>query len=186
MTQLFLMKKYYKMFFLITHILIGKYYPNLFTQFIIGCTFYVLTYLIIKDIIPNIYHNQYKNYAITLIIADASFMIFRAKKKIDSKKINKQEEFNENKEKEQITTDLKTGSIHSITLSSEINDYKITHELSLSDSDIKKSIFSTSDEKSDINKNNSSNLSNSSSSNLDTTNTFNKNKIDSSKEDLNN
>ena len=146
-SQLFLINIYYKMFFLVTHILIGKYYPNLITQFIIGCSFYVISFLIIKDILTGCNYNQYKYYALALIVIDASFLIFKTKSKIDSQKPKEATEaFDFIKKTDNTTSDLKTGTIQSVSLSSEINDYRITHDLSLSD-DVS-SIFSNTEEKS--------------------------------------
>lgn len=137
------------MFFLITHILIGKYYPSLFTQFIIGCTFYVLSILIIKDIFSGNCYEEYKYQALFLVAIDASFLLYKAKTTIHSKKTNKSPQFTEKETSiEQLSTDLKSGSIQSVTLSSEINDFKITHSISL-ESEEKNSMFSTSDGKSD-------------------------------------
>jgi hypothetical protein len=157
--QLFLIKKYYKMFFLFTHMLIGKYYPSLITQFIIGCICYFLTFLIIRDIINNNCIEQYKYYALLLIAVDTSFIIYKAKCQIDSTKmVQPYETDKSNNNNDNTTTDLKTGnfrtgsfqtaSFHSVSLSSEINDFKITHDLSLSESNNDNTMFSTSDEKS--------------------------------------
>lgn len=145
--QFFLMEKYYRMFFLTTNILIGKYYPNLFTQFIIGCACYILSFLIIKDIITLDNYKQYKYHVLCLIVIDTSYLIYLTNRKRHVQNINTQyEKIEPNQKLENISTDLKTGSMPSITLSSEINDVRITHDLSLSDNQ-KNSIFSTSDEK---------------------------------------
>jgi len=141
------MEKYYRMFFLTTNILIGKYYPNLFTQFIIGCACYILSFLIIKDIITLDNYKQYKYHVLCLIVIDTSYLIYLTNRKRHVQNINTQyEKIEPNQKLENISTDLKTGSMPSITLSSEINDVRITHDLSLSDNQ-KNSIFSTSDEK---------------------------------------
>ena len=134
------------MFFLITHLLIGKYYPSLFTQFIIGFSCYVLSFLLIKDIISDDCCDKYKYYALSLVAVDATYLIYRSKSKMDKNDpTEKMSPIDNNTVVENIsTTDVKTGSIQSITLSSEINDYKITHELSLSDND--NTMFSTSDD----------------------------------------
>ena len=136
------------MFFLIAHVLIGKYYPSLITQFIIGCTFYILTFFIIKDIIDADSIEQYKYYALSLIAIDASFIIYKSRCQTDTTKtVQPQQIIEPNNKIENITTDLKTGTLQSISLSSEINDYRITHDLSLSESGNDNSMFSTSDEK---------------------------------------
>ncbi len=138
------------MFFLITHLLIGKYYPSVITQFIIGCTCYILIFFIIKDIINSDCIKQYKYYALSLIAVDASFIVYKTKCQMDSTKpIQPYQSVQLENKTENTSTDLKTGSIHSVTLSSELNDFRITHDLSLSDGDINNnSMFSTSDEKS--------------------------------------
>ena len=134
------------MFFLITHILIGKYYPSLVTQFIIGCTCYILSFFIIKDIIDEESFNECKYYVLSLIIADVIFIVYKTKSRINISAIKQfpNHIVKENKV-ENFTTDLKTGSTHSVTLSSEINDFKITHDLSITDPNDENSMFSTSD-----------------------------------------
>ena len=137
------------MFFLITHIIIGKYYPSLFTQFIIGCSCYVLSFLILKDMISSETFDQYKYYAVSLVAVDTAFMVYKAQSKSTSKHtINQDEIIESDKKPENTSTDLRTNSLPSVTLSSEINDYKITHDLSTSDEN-NYDLFSTSDEKSD-------------------------------------
>ena len=169
------------MFFLVTHILIGKYYPSLFTQFIIGCTCYILSFLIIKDVITDINFESCKYYVLALFAMDASFMIYKIKSNNSQNIDNPQIFDNINKPHDQKNSDAKSDatnnsyddsnvlnqyepsrprgaeaglgasvrgpSLHSVTLSSEINDIKITHDLSLPD-DVN-TLFSTSDEKSD-------------------------------------
>jgi hypothetical protein len=125
----------------------------------------VLSFFIIKDIISNNCFEQYKYQVLSLIAIDASFLMYKAKCKMGLQKINKMEKFIEQEsESEQISSNLKTASIPSITLSSEINDFKITHDLSLSESENENSMFSTSDEKKLDNKNDNSTNSNKSSS----------------------
>ena len=67
------------MFFSITSILIGKYYPSLITQFIIGCSCYILSFFIIKDVISNDCLDEYKYYILSLIIVDISFLVYNVK-----------------------------------------------------------------------------------------------------------
>lgn len=128
----------------------GKYYANLLTQFIIGCSCYILAFFIIKDIIGGTCFDEYKYYIMLLIAIDTCFIIYKAKCKIGStKQIVENVEINFDTKAEQTTTDGGTANIHSGTLMSEINDFKITHDLTISDNE--SSIFSTSDEKSDEN-----------------------------------
>lgn len=150
--DLFLIKIYYKMFFLITHILIGKYYPNLFAQFIIGCSFFIIAFLVIKDIFSGYNFSQYKYYILALVIVDILFVIYLTKTKMTSKKIVKNSDaLDFIKKTENTSSDVRTGAIQSISLSSELNDYKVSHNLSSSDDKNSLSIFSNSDEKSDGN-----------------------------------
>lgn len=133
------------MFFLITHILIGKYYPNLFTQFIIGCTFYILSFIIIKDIITNNIYEQYKCYILPLVTIDIIFLIYKTKTNLESKKISQQ--FKITDRKDNIIHSSTDFSNRSITLSSEINNFKIVHDNS--EQTDKNSIFSISDNESE-------------------------------------
>lgn len=164
------------MFFLITHILIGKYYSNIFTQFIIGCVLYVVSALIIHDIVSEKTYQQYKYYALFLIAADTTFIIYKAKtspktkekEKIkdgilenssDLKNSTNSENIKNIENMENIANDStnvenpkkliasgRNENMQTLTLSSEIDDFKIVHDLSLSESDNKNSIFSTSNE----------------------------------------
>lgn len=137
------------MFFLITNIVIGKYYPNLVTQIIIGCTCYVLSFFIIKDVIDNESFNEYKYYILSLIAADFVFIAYKAKNCVNA---NSTKQFHQNIMKENkidnTTSEQKTGSMYSVSLSSEINDFRITHDLSFSESNEENSMFSSSNEKS--------------------------------------
>ncbi len=139
------------MFFLITNIVIGKYYPSLVTQLIIGCACYALSFFIIKDVMDSESFNEYKYYILSLIAADIIFITYKAKKCINTKTTN-QTFSNISKENkiDTTTSELKTGSMHSVTLSSEINDFRISHDLSVSDPNDENSMFSTSDDKSEI------------------------------------
>ena len=139
------------MFFLTTQVLIGKYYQNVFTQFIIGCTFYMLTFLIIKDIISNNSFNEHKYYILILIIIDASYMIYKIKSYRDNQKRAQLETLPyTNKPNNQTIADVKKINDQSVTLSSEIYGIKITHDLSIQDPNNEKNqMFSSSDEKSD-------------------------------------
>jgi hypothetical protein len=138
------------MFFLITNTVIGKYYPNLVTQLILGFTCYMLSFLIIKDVIGTQCFNEYKYYILLLAVADVIFIVYKAKNCMDNNG-TKQSYHNilgENKSNN-TTSESRTGGMHSVTLSSEINDFKITHDLSLSESNNENSMFSTSDDKSE-------------------------------------
>lgn len=116
------------MFFLITHITVGKYYTNFFTQFVIGCTCYMIFFLMLRDLISSQTYEKYKYYIFILIFVDLSFIIYKAK--ICNKNDTKLQTISVVRmQPEQISsTDLPTGSTPSITFSSsEVNDFKITH-----------------------------------------------------------
>lgn len=177
------------MFFLLTHILIGKYYPNLITQFIIGCICYIVAYFLIRDTVSEEMYEQYKYYGFALVGIDTAFLIYKGKNKTEIQKesqnydnqnyIQSYSPTNTKNEIEQFSANLRkteksnnsqsndsehihisklnkieqprldsdriyTGGIPSITLSSEINDYRVTHEPSNSIGD--DTIFLASDE----------------------------------------
>ncbi len=150
------------MFFLITHIFIGKYYPNLVTQFIIGCVCYVVSFLILRDIISVEIYEQYKYYGMALIGIDTAYLVYKGK---SCQNINMQShpQIESPKEKSanipttesvktiKTITDTKPAGTNipsisvinttgvsgaansnhtapSITLSSEIDDYKVVHD----------------------------------------------------------
>lgn len=124
------------MFFLITHITVGKYYPSFFTQFIIGCAFYAVSFLVLRDLISGNFYGQYRYHILFLIIIDASFLFYKAKTSSkSSEQITVVEYPPEEKKMEQISSDAKTYSIQSSSISSEMNDYKVVHDLSSSDND---------------------------------------------------
>ena len=129
--------------------LIGKYYPSLFTQFIIGCVCYAVSFMILKDLIMDTTCEQYKYHVILLVMIDATYLVYRSKSTKDQNISVSHVGHDEPKKKSQNTsTDIRSNSMYSVSLSSEINDYKITHDLSTSDAGAN-SMFSTSDEKSD-------------------------------------
>jgi len=138
--------------------IIGKYYPKFFTQFIIGCSCYVITFIILKDFISKRTYEKYKYYILSLIAVDISYLIYQAKTS-GAKEKNTQQNKNitDAKTPEQSTTDAAssaltgnqahTGSAQSVTLSSEVNDFRVTHDLSSSDNNY--SLFSSENEKSE-------------------------------------
>src|SRR5437868_11592610 len=65
------------MLFLIINSIIGKYYPKFITQFIIGCVSYSLFFLILHDFILDSTYNKYKYYALSLVIIDLSYFIYK-------------------------------------------------------------------------------------------------------------
>lgn len=138
------LRKYYKMFFLITNIFIDKYYPSIITQFVIGCVFYILLFFIIKDIISVDYINNYKYYALILVIVDFIFIIYKAKTSYDNIQVSSTFiDINPVNAKSNISSKGNSGTNTNTVLSSDKDDFKIVHDLSLS-SDFDNSMFSTS------------------------------------------
>lgn len=64
------------MFFIITNIIIGKCYPNIMTQVIIGTICYVISFFILKDIIPPTIIENYKYWIYVLIFIDVCFLAY--------------------------------------------------------------------------------------------------------------
>ena len=136
------------MFFLITNITIGKRFPRITTQFIIGCILYAISFFIIANIMKGDLFEQYKYYIFALVIIDALFLVYLAKV---SNPVN--DKVKETNDKDDGTTDNNTtdtanvshsNSLYSPTTISETNDIKVTHDISSSGSD-KYEIFSTSE-----------------------------------------
>ena len=67
------------MFFLITNITVGKYYHNFLTQFIIGCIFYIATFISfsVKGFVTIATYEKYKYHFLTLIIVDVLYLLYR-------------------------------------------------------------------------------------------------------------
>lgn len=127
------------MFFLITHASIGKYYPKILTQIIVACICYILLFLILTDIIDG-HINGY--YLIPLILIDIGFLYYytQHKKKTTRIVVSKQ---NVQYQPDQSVMDVKSNSIHSNTLSSEINNFKIIHDNNTSENN--ENMFSESE-----------------------------------------
>jgi|SRR5271154_1741075 len=144
---LFLTETYYKMFFLITHLIIGKYYPSFFTQFIIGCTCYAISFVILKDFITVRTYEHYKYHMLFLVVIDASYLVYvthnTSLKELSEKPIEITSTINIIDTSSDVN-DAKTDLVHSISLLSDINDFKITHDLSSSDRAVE--LFSSSEE----------------------------------------
>jgi hypothetical protein len=67
------------MFFLLTNISIGKYYPDIMTQFILGVVCYAIVFFILKDFITAKNYEAYKYYLGTAIIIDTTFLLYQYK-----------------------------------------------------------------------------------------------------------
>jgi hypothetical protein len=137
------------MFFLTTNVFIGKYYPSLLTQLIIGCTFYVTTFFIFKDIMSDDHIDDSKYYILILVILDASFLIYKIKTYRDNQRRKQSVSLNQSSKINNDKNLSKNNNIQNATLSSEMYDMKITHDLSAQDFNRDNQIFSASDEKSD-------------------------------------
>lgn len=137
------------MFFLITHILINKHHPNLVTQFIIGCTCYVVLFLIVQERFGWEVIEPYKYYILTLIAIDVGFLVYQTKSEMGSRQQVETHIMIEpvgcTDTDSMIDRSATTCSLHSSTLSSEIDDYKISHDLDLT-SDDALTMFSSSDD----------------------------------------
>lgn len=124
------------MFFLISHMLVGQYYPRFLTQIIIGCSFYVLSYLIIKGVFSNTSIDHLKYYALSIAAIDATFIIFKSRNKTPPEPIG--QEYNS-------AECIENPNIYDSTMASEMNDFKVTHDFTFDNSDDSNSMFSTSD-----------------------------------------
>lgn len=114
--------------------IIGKYYPNFFTQFLVGCVFYTIAFFILIDIIPEKIYNEYKYYMVTLISADLSFLVYKAKFTESPQKEEDEKNIIDNTDEN--TTERwnnYTNSATTIDISSDINDFRITHDISSSE-----------------------------------------------------
>lgn len=123
------------MFFLITNLTVGEYYPKFFTQFIVGCVLYVIVLFMLNDMVSDDLYDEYKYYIGALIVIDLAYLIYKAKfcevetekEKESRKKSRASGDFNS--ETTELMTDTENGSI----FSSDVNDYKITHDISSSE-----------------------------------------------------
>lgn len=67
------------MFFLITHLVIDKYYPQIFTQFIIGVVCYIIVFLVLSELVPTMTYTEYKYHLYSLIGIDLAYLVYVAK-----------------------------------------------------------------------------------------------------------
>ena len=121
------------MFFLITNISIGKYYPNIVTQFIFGIVCYSVVLFILKDFISVEIYEEYKYYAGIAIIVDTTFLLYQYKynsiKTVADNNSNKIIPYEINQQstiKSAVTTELDV----SFGSDFDVDDYKIAHDLS--------------------------------------------------------
>lgn len=114
------------MFFLVTYLLISKYYPNMITQLIIGCSCYILSFFVIRDFLSSGFFEHYKYYIMTIFAADVSFFALKYKKSTVEKFI----------------TDTENNDFIML----DADDYKITHEIEISTTNPDTSIFSDNTE----------------------------------------
>lgn len=73
------------MLFLITHITFHKYYPKLFTQFVIGSVFYVIMFLFLKEIIDWEIYDQYRIHFLFLLVVDILYLCFVSRQNLQLK-----------------------------------------------------------------------------------------------------
>jgi hypothetical protein len=123
-----------------TNMSIGKYYPNICTIFMVGCLLYVVSFFIIKDLLTDDGYQKYKSYIWSLIIIDFVYLIYIAKYANHNKKMS-QIDISIPPSKEMF--EKSENDSDSITLSSEIDDIRLTHDIETTSNDF--SIFSTSD-----------------------------------------
>lgn len=127
--------------------IVGKYYPSILTQFIIGCTCYALSFFILKDLITSNTYDQYKYHILALIGIDSSFLLYYQihSNKNSNRLVVTYEDTNKSNTKLETTTttEPKSSSQQSISLTSELNDIKITHDISFSGDESECSLFST-------------------------------------------
>jgi len=133
------------MFFSITHILIDKYYPKLFMQLLIGFACYMVALIMICDVNKKKLNPRYKYYALLLVVMDTTLMIYISKSNSKSKQTVKVSNLTESDNGTNTQT-IDETEFDSNNLSSEINNFKITHDLSQTTEDMSHSIFSTSEE----------------------------------------
>ena len=67
------------MFFLMVHFVIDKYYPQIFTQFIIGIVCYIITFLILSEFTSYNTYLEYKYHLCSLVGIDLAYLIYVAK-----------------------------------------------------------------------------------------------------------
>jgi len=144
------------MFFLTVHFIVDKYYPQIFSQFIIGVVCYIITYLILSEFISVATYNEYKYYLGSLVSIDLAYLIYIAKyqKNVQSSNIYHQEpnvmippKISEEPQKLLPSINNKLDALRmechsgnnkllsptysvSASANSEINDFKITHDSS--------------------------------------------------------
>ena len=122
------------MFFLISNITIGKCYPSFMVQFITGIIFYVVTLLVLQEIVGYSVLVEYKAHICSLLVIDLAYLIYVVKFCIHDNITLSPEE--------------KSVQIKSIDrnhdLSENSDEFKITHETSDSIDDL---MFSLSESK---------------------------------------
>lgn len=143
------------MFFFITHILVNNVCSNFVTHFIIGCTCYIVLFALINRCSEWKFLRTYRYFFLVLFTIDLWFIATHIKNKFASNKnIHHKVETDIPVRSSTIDTEQFSISLHSSTLSSEINDYHITHEIDVgTDTDTMYSMFSNSDKAQEDNKN---------------------------------
>ena len=71
------------MFFLISHLTLHKYYPKLFTQFMIGMVFYTISFIIMTDLIEWDTYENYKYHILSMIFIDVSYLVYSSRHQLE-------------------------------------------------------------------------------------------------------
>lgn len=129
------------MFFLLTHTSINKYYPNPLIQIIVGCILYLITFFIIKDVFDakSSFYSKYKYYLLILITLDIVYIIYITKQIMDANQVDKntfdKSLINKNRA---VSTENRSTTYSDLTLNtSELDDFKIIHDINNEDQVIK-------------------------------------------------
>jgi len=59
--------------------MIDKYYPQFFTQFIIGVVCYIIVFLILSELVPTMTYTEYKYHLFSLIGIDLAYLVYVAR-----------------------------------------------------------------------------------------------------------
>lgn len=116
------------MIYLFTHIVIGKYYSNFLTQFIIGTVTYIVLYLMSREFVNSETFVENKYYLYSLIIIDLSFLLYRSK--LTKKYFKKDDIIEKINLAESETPGLSLSSANNSMTELSISDFKLDHSLS--------------------------------------------------------
>jgi hypothetical protein len=135
------------MLFLIINSTIGKYYPNFFTQFLIGCVIYIFVLFIATEFIPDKLYEKYKYHGLVLLIIDFAYLIYKTKYANEATIISDDDKKKEKNSKITLTTEEKSTtnvvSPSDSTIKQGTTSSNTINGLSMSESD-NDNIFSAS------------------------------------------